>query len=336
MEKILNGIEDCIGSTPIINLKHPLIPKGKNLYLKLEYFNPNFSIKDRTALGLVKSAIDKKTLHVGGTLIESTSGNLGKSLAMLGAIIGFKVILVMDPKVSSNVVNWCKAYGAEIIIVTTPDDKGGFQKARIEKVKDLLTNLYPTAFWPNQYENPDNKAFHSATTALEIADHKFDAIIGSASTGGHISGIAAKLKEIKYPAEIIACDVAGSKIFDTSFKPYLLNGVGLSWRCNNTDITVLDKTCIVTDQEAISLCHSLAKNSGVLIGGSGGLAVFTGLAWLHKNLGTSALCIIPDAGINYLEQFYCEKWLDQNNIKLLNKQEIKVSLQSKEIKALYN
>ena len=181
------------------------------------------------------------------------------------------------------------------------------------------------------YENPDNNIFHAQTTALEIAHHNFNAIIGSVSTGGHICGIASKLKEINYPAEIIACDVTGSKIFGTQFKPYLLNGVGLAWKSKNTDITVLDKTCIITDQEAISLCHNLAKESGILIGGSGGLAVFAGLTWLYQNSGNTALSIIPDSGINYLDQFYSEDWLYKNNVIILNQPELKTCIKSKQI-----
>jgi len=122
---ICNSITETIGNTPILSLQHPLLPEGKTLYLKLEQFNPTFSIKDRTALGLIQAAFKSGKLKPGGTVIESTSGNLGKSLAMLGAVMDFKVIIVVDPKVTTTNLNLYKAYGAQVDMVSTPDQQGG-------------------------------------------------------------------------------------------------------------------------------------------------------------------------------------------------------------------
>lgn len=145
MLKVFKNIESCIGNTPIIELKHSLVPHEKKLLLKLEYFNPSFSIKDRTGLGLIKAGLKQGKLKPGGTVIESTSGNLGKSLAMLGAALGFKVILVVDPKISLATLNLFKAYGATVIMVEKSESKADYQKSRLEKVKQLLKQM-PDAY----------------------------------------------------------------------------------------------------------------------------------------------------------------------------------------------
>lgn len=315
--KIFNNILDTIGNTPIIRLDHQMIPSGKKLFLKLEQFNPNFSIKDRTALGLIKAAFDRGILKPGSTVIESSSGNLGKSLAMLGAVLNFKVIIVVDPKVSKDSLNWLKAYGAEIDLVTKPDETGGYQKARIERVKALLKQ-HKNSYWPNQYDNPDNPAFHQSSTAEEIQDLNVDIIVGSISTGGHLCGIARGLKKINPDIKVLACDVKGSAVFSNFFKPYLLNGVGLGWRAKNTDLSLFDLMYSFTDQEAISMCRIIAKDSGLLIGGSGGLVLCGAISCLNINNIKSVLAIVPDTGVNYLDSLYDDEWLNKKCIILLN------------------
>jgi 2,3-diaminopropionate biosynthesis protein SbnA len=315
--KIVKNIVETIGNTPLLSLQHPLLPKGKKLYLKLEQFNPTFSIKDRTALGLVKAAFKSGKLKPNGTIIESTSGNLGKSLAMLAAAMNFKVIIVVDPKISTTMLNFYKAYGAQVELVTTPDEQsGGYQQARIARVKEFLQRD-PTLYWPNQYDNPDNPLFHYDYTALEIADVDFNLLVGAVSTGGHLCGIARWFKENRQDVQVLACDVKGSAIFGEPFKPYLVNGVGLSWKAANTDLSVFDYHCHISDQEAISLCHLLARERGILMGGSGGLVVSGALTYLHATDAQSAVALIADTGANYLEQIYDENWLNENNIELL-------------------
>lgn len=317
MRTAFQSIDQCIGNTPVIELNHPLLPKTKKLLLKLESFNPTFSIKDRTALGLIKQAFSTGKLQRGGLVIESTSGNLGKSLAMLGSAMGFKVMLVIDNKVSQSTINWCKAYGAEVIVVTKADKNGGYQQARIEKVKELLCQ-YKQAYWPNQYDNEANPEYHCAETAKELLQLDVDSVFGAVSTGGHMTGIAKGLRAYKNEIEIVACDVRGSAIFGEAFKPYLLNGVGLAWKCANIDLATFDKVCTISDVDAISTCHSLAKNSGVLLGGSGGLVVFAAISYLLQDHADKSLAIIADSGINYLNQIYDDHWLSNNKIELLN------------------
>ncbi|QPA32546.1 PLP-dependent cysteine synthase family protein [Thermaerobacillus caldiproteolyticus] len=318
---IYNNITECIGCTPVVSLNDKLIPKGKKLYLKLEYFNPNFSVKDRTALGLVKAALLEGRLKPGGVLIESTSGNLGKSLSMLGAVYKFKVIIVVDPKISPSLLRWYRAYGAEIEMVTEPDKNGGYQTSRIKRVQELLEK-YPDAYWPNQYDNPHNPSYHFETTGHEVLNLPIDSVVGAVSTGGHLCGIGKLIKHQNKDIQVIACDVKGSAVFNNCFSPYLINGVGLSWRSKNTDLSVIDKIGIASDQEAISICHMLAKDHGIMIGGSGGLSVFIALSWLRNSDSRATLAIIPDTGINYLDQIYDHDWLESQEIEIMSREDL--------------
>ncbi|MBD1559758.1 pyridoxal-phosphate dependent enzyme [Vibrio sp. S9_S30] len=314
---ICNNISETIGNTPIVKINHPLIPDGKKLFVKLEQFNPNLSIKDRTALGLIHEAFKSGRLKKGGTVIESTSGNLGKSLAMLGASMGFNVVIVVDPKVSSSALNWFKAFGATVILVTEKDSNGGYQSTRIEKVKEYLLKK-PDTYWPNQYENSDNPTYHYNTTSKEVASMNVDLISGAISTGGHMSGIANGVKQLNDTILTVACDVVGSAILNKKFKPYLVNGAGLSWRSSNLDETNIDFTENISDEEAFTICHEMAKSNGILLGGSSGLSIMGALIGLQLDYVNSAMAICPDTGVNYLDQFYDENWLEENNVNILS------------------
>jgi 2,3-diaminopropionate biosynthesis protein SbnA len=324
------NIAECIGNTPVVEIHDHLIPAGKRLLVKLEYYNPSFSIKDRTALGLVRAAMASGKLAKGGTLIESTSGNLGKSLAMLGAVYGFRVIVVIDARTSPSLIRWCEAYGATLEMVRETDENGGYQKTRVARVRKLLEK-YPEAIWPNQYDNEDNPRFHYSTTGEEVAALEVDAVAGSVSTGGHLCGISRKVREKRPGTTVIACDVEGSAVFGGVFRSYLVNGAGLSWRSQNTDLAVLDKVCISSDQEAISMCRLLARESGLLFGGSAGLVVCGSLAWLKQSSAKTAVAIIPDAGSNYLDQIYNDEWLAGKGIGLLTRGELDECLKTKSV-----
>lgn len=321
----VSGVSKLIGNTPVFSLEHPLIPEKKRLYIKLEQFNPNFSIKDRTALGLIQKAFESGRLKPGGTVIESTSGNLGKSLSMLSASMGFHLIVVVDPKVSKNSLNWFKAFGAEVEVVDIPDASGGYQAARIERVKHLL-KAHPGAYWTNQYDNPDNPRYHESVTAKEFFDAPVDMLIGSVSTGGHFGGISKGVKAVRPRIKCMACDVVGSAIFGKPFHPYLLNGLGLGWRAENTDLEAFDFLNSVTDQNAISLCRLLARDTGLLLGGSSGVVIFSALMALQLNDVQSVMAIAPDSGINYLEQFYDDDWLAEKRVSLLSEEQLRQQL----------
>ncbi|VVN41041.1 putative siderophore biosynthesis protein SbnA [Pseudomonas fluorescens] len=311
----MQNIVESIGSTPVLELRHPLVPKNKKLFLKLEQFNPNLSIKDRTALGLIQYALKAGKLLPGGRIIESTSGNLGKSLAMIGAAMGFGVTVVVDPKVSSSALNWYRAYGATVDMVTVPDQSGGYQQSRIARVKELL-KADPNAYWPNQYDNPDNPDYHCETTSKEFLPYDYDVLAGCVSTGGHLSGIAKGLKSHNSSMKVLACDVKGSAVLGGNFAPYLLNGVGLAWRSSNTHIEYFDYMAIVEDKHAISMCRILARECGVLLGGSAGLVAFGALQLLYNSDVNSILAIMPDSGANYLDTLYDDNWVREKDIAI--------------------
>lgn len=325
----LHGMALLIGNTPILRVTSDLVPKDKELLLKLEGFNPSLSVKDRTALGLVMAGFESGRLKPGGTLVESTSGNLGKSLAMLGATLNFKVVVIVDPKISKRTIAIYRALGAETIVVEKSDASGGYQKNRIEAVKTYLAQ-HPDAYWPNQYESKSNPLFHYNTTAIEVleSEHKFDAIVGAVSTGGHLSGIARRIKEVRPGTIVVACDSTGSAIFKSSFTPYLINGIGLSWRSGNIDSSIIDQYSLVTDQQAISACLHLAKSDGVLIGGSGGAVVFAALYHLYHSKSGAVLGVVPDSGMNYLDQIYDEDWREKNSVDILSRDQVLCELQA--------
>ena len=303
-----------IGQTPIIEVKNALIPQDKVLKLKLEYYNPNFSIKDRTALGLINKAEEKGILNPGMHIIESTSGNLGKSLAMIGAIKNYKVTLVVDPKIEKSMLNIYKAYGANVISVNIPDENGSYQKVRIDKVKEIISSEEDNHYyWPNQYENTDNRDYHYYFTGNEFLNINTDCIVSAVSTGGHISGIGKKVKE-KQDTQIVAVDVEGSKIFGGESKPYLINGVGLSWTSNNLNFDSLDYCVKVPDTLAISICRYFAKNNGLILGGSAGLSLAGAIYMLNYTDVKRVTSIVPDTGINYLNQIYDDNWVFDNTV----------------------
>jgi cysteine synthase len=237
---------------------------------------------------------------------------------------------VVDVNTNPSVTRWCQALGAQIEVVRDPDENGGYQKARVARVKEMMQQ-YPEAVWPNQYDNEDNPAFHSATTGEEIASLAPEVVVGSISTGGHLCGVSRKVKERKPGTIVLACDVEGSAVFGGPFHSYLVNGSGLSWRSRNTDLSVLDKVCILSDQEAISACRLMAKESGLLVGGSSGLVLCGSIAWLKQSSVKSVLAIIPDSGVNYLEQIYNDDWLAQKGVTLLDRDELNKRLRTKHI-----
>lgn len=322
---VFDDVSDLIGDTPIFRFKHPLVPKDKELLLKLEWSNPGFSIKDRTALGLIKAAIAGRKLRPGGTIVESSSGNLGKSLAMLSASMGFHTIIVVDPKVSRQTLNCYRAFGAKVEVVDTPDARGSYQGSRIRRVKQIIARN-PDFYWPNQYDNSDNPDFHASHTEVEIRDVSFDLLVGSVSTGGHLSGIARALKRSRPCRKILACDVEGSVVLGGSSKPYALNGVGLAWRSKNTDLECFDGSTQIGDVQAISMCREIARTRGLLLGGSAGLCVFGALSALRNFSFRSALAILPDTGANYLDQIYDDLWIADKDLELMNRHQLKESL----------
>ena len=313
---IYNSVLDMIGDTPLLKLsKLNNINNFANIYVKLEMFNPTGSVKDRSALNMVEQAEKEGLLHPNSILIESSSGNLGISLAMIAMVKGYKFICVLDPKVEEGKINALKAFKAVIVMVDKPDKKGGFQIPRINKVKELL-NTIPNSVCLDQYNNPYNPLAHYNTTGPEIFETlkgKIDVIIGSVSTGGHLCGAAKFLKENIPNIVVVGVEPEGSVIFGGEYHPYLQQGTGLSFKSNNYEPNFIDEKIKVGDYDAFKTVRDFVQSEGILIGGSSGAVLHVAYK-IAKELSKdkNIVAILPDHGDRYLNTIYSDNWLNEH------------------------
>ena len=310
---IYNSVLDMIGNTPLLRLSKLNRNDFANIYLKLEMFNPTGSVKDRSALNMVVQAEKEGILKPGSILIESSSGNLGISLAMIAKLKGYKFICVLDPKVEEGKINVLKAFNAVIVMVDKPDKNGGFQVPRINKVNELL-NTIPNSVCLDQYNNPYNPLAHYNTTGPEIfktLNGRIDVLIGSVSTGGHLCGTARFLKEKIPEIKVIGVEPKGSVIFGGKYHPYLQQGTGLSFISNNYEPELLDEKIKVCDADAFKTTRDFVQSEGILIGGSSGAVLFVALN-KSKELtpNKNIVAILPDHGDRYLNTIFSDSWLN--------------------------
>lgn len=311
----MRNVLKTVGNSPLVQINNILQPLDSEILLKLERTNPGGSVKDRSALYIIEEAEKRGLLQPGGTIIESSSGNFGISLAMIGAVKGYDVIILVDPKTTPVNLAMMKAYGAEVIVVTEQDDSGSYHKTRISLANELHRKI-PNSFRPDQCFNPWNGHAHYTQTAKELMEQcnqKIDAIVITVSTGGQIGGISRYLKEKAPNIKVIAVDATGSTIFSGEAHAYLLPGMGLSWTPTNIDdLSRIDEIYKVTDEDAFLMCHVLAKYEGILSGGSTGAGMV--VAWklaqtMEKN--KRIVCIAPDNGERYLPTIYNDEWLKE-------------------------
>jgi 2,3-diaminopropionate biosynthesis protein SbnA len=316
-------VTEAIGNVPIVKLRH-LTPvcKISECLLKLESCNPGGSIKEKNAVYLINQAEKEGLLVPGGTIIESSSGNFGVGLAMVGAVRGYRVIIVVDAKTAPPFRRMLKAYGAELVDVPLDqaDETGSMQKARMKRAKEVAATI-PHSWYPCQHLNPGNTEAHSYYTAREIEAHfggELDAVVVGVSTAGQIMGIARYLKPRFPQLRIVGVDVEGSVIMGTPAKPYKMTGIGLSFFPPNLDLSLLNRAYVVPEVLAYSVCHLLARREGLLLGASTGAIVAAGLH-LARELGAGAriLMLNPDRGDRYLETVYDANWLSQHHFHLM-------------------
>lgn len=301
------------------------------LYLKLESCNPGGSIKEKNAVYLINDAERTGTLKPGGTIVESSSGNFGLGLAMIGASRGYRVIIVVDAKTAPPMRRMLNAYGAELVDVSLDfaDKNGSMQVARMNRAQELSESI-PGAWYPCQHKNPKNPEGHALYTAREIT-RDFggapDAIVIGLSTAGQLAGIAKFFRE-HYPAtELIGVDVAGSVIFGTPAHPYKMTGLGLSFVPPNFDRKVLSAAYVVGDELAFSVVRMIAKKEGLLLGASTGAIVAAGMAYASKQkVSRKILMINPDRGDRYLETVYDDRWISERGLEILNETQIAESI----------
>ena len=305
---IADSLLDTIGHTPVVRLRRWSV-NGSEILVKLEGCNPGGSIKDRSALSMVRRAEREGLLRPGGTIVESTSGNVGKALALIGVVRGYRVILVVDRKAPQSMLGYATALGAEIEVVEKPDAQGSMQGARIQRVKELLAEI-PGSFWPDQYNNPANPQAHAETTGRELLqDAEFDTLVTAVGTGGHISGISATVKRARPHVVTVGVDVIGSGTFGYPHSSWAIRGIGLGWQPGCLDRSVVDRVHMVADHEGLATCRLLARTEGVLVGESAGAALFGALHHAHHHPGSRIMVVAADSGTNYLGETFDDDWL---------------------------
>ncbi|UQD50695.1 cysteine synthase A [Bacillus methanolicus] len=299
MVRVANSIAELVGQTPIVKLNRLIDENSAEVYLKLEYFNPGSSVKDRIALAMIEDAEKKGVLKPGDTIIEPTSGNTGIGLAMIAAAKGYKTVIVMPETMSMERRNLLRAYGAELVLTSGPDGmKGAIQKAE-ELVKE---HGY---FMPQQFKNEANPEIHRKTTGKEIVEQmgdQLDAFVAGIGTGGTITGAGQVLRE-KYPdIKIYAVEPADSPVLSGGKPgPHKIQGIGAGFVPDILDTEIYDEVIQVTNDQAFEYARRAAKEEGILGGISSGAAIYAALEVAKKlGKGKKVLAIIPSNGERYL------------------------------------
>jgi cystathionine beta-synthase len=315
----MNTIES-IGNTPLVELTRLSVPNHVRIFAKIEYMNPGGSIKDRIVKHILNDAENRGLLKPGDTIVENTSGNTGAAIAMFAAIRGYKAVLTMPDKVSIEKQDALRAMGAEVITCPTSAIPG-----TEDHYVDLARRIHqktPGSFMLNQYDNPLNAEAHYMTTGPEVwsaLGGEITAFVASGSTGGTISGVGRYLKERKPSIDVVLLDPIGSiyhkyfheGVVDPSVvASYCVEGVGEDHLAKCMDWSVISDVLQFDDQAAFDACHLLAKQEGLLCGGSSGANIW-GCIEIAKRMKTfsTLVTVLPDSGIKYLSKIYNERWL---------------------------
>lgn len=303
MAKIYNNLTELIGNTPLLEVKN--IAKAESLkarlIVKLEYFNPGGSVKDRIALAMIEAAEQSGALKPGQLIIEPTSGNTGIGLAWVASVKGYKLILTMPETMSVERQNLLKALGATLVL--TPGSEG--MKGAIRRANELQAEN-PGSFIPQQFENPANPSVHQRTTGEEIwrdTDGAVDIFVAGVGTGGTLSGVASALKAKKPSVKAVAVEPAGSPVLEGGNPgPHKIQGIGAGFVPKNFNADVVDDIVGVPDNDAIGASRLLAQKEGLLVGISAGASFYTALQLAKKeeNAGKTIVALLPDTGERYL------------------------------------
>jgi len=321
--KYYENILELIGNTPMVKLNRITKDIPGTILVKLELMNPGGSVKDRIGIAMIEEAEKQGLIKPGYTLIEPTAGNTGIGIALAATIKGYKTIFVIPDKMSKEKIYILKSLGAEVIITPTnvqPDDPNHFLN-----VAKSLAKKVPNSFLLNQFFNPANPEIHYKTTGPEIweqTDGKINYLVAGIGTGGTISGIGKYLKEKNPDIKIIGVDPEGSiyhhHFYNTEGEifPYFVEGIGEDFIPSTLFFEYIDEIIVVNDKEAFATSKKLAKEEGIIAGGSSGAALYAALS-KAKQLNDPNLfmvVILPDTGKNYTTKFLSDEWLAQHNL----------------------
>ena len=306
-EKIYSTILEKVGNTPLVRI-NKLNKGGAEVLVKVEYFNPAGSVKDRIAIGMIEDAEKNGKIAPGALIIEPTSGNTGIGLALVAAVKGYKLILTMPDTMSVERRKLLAAYGAELVL--TEGAKG--MKGAIEKAEELQKS-HPGSFIPQQFANPANPEYHRHTTAEEIwkdADDKVDAFVAGVGTGGTLTGVGSVLKARNPNVKIVAVEPFDSPVISGGKPgPHKLQGIGAGFIPSVLDTKLIDEVFKVKSEEAGDVARAAATQEGLLIGISSGAALFAALKLSKRPeyAGKRIIALLPDTGERYLSS-----WLFNN------------------------
>jgi 2,3-diaminopropionate biosynthesis protein SbnA len=311
-ELIRESIFECVGNTPVVALRRLFPRPGVEVLAKLELLNPGGSMKDRSARYIVEAGLADGSIPPGATLIESSSGNFGIALAMAARIHGLTFICVVDPKTTSANLALLRRLGAQVDLVSEPDEAGGYLHTRISRVRELAARV-PGAVWVNQYANNRNWQAYYYGTGAELTEQLVRPptyLFAAVSTTGSILGCARRLRERFGELHVIAVDAVGSVIFGGSPGPREIPGIGSSRVPELLCADEIDEVVYVGDVDAARGCHELLAAEGIFAGGSSG-AVITAIQRMLPHLPASSrvLAILPDRGDRYLDLVYDDDWL---------------------------
>ncbi len=308
------NILQAIGHTPLIRLRRIGADIASPIYAKVELLNPGGSVKDRVGFAMVEAAEKAGLLKPGGTIVEATAGNTGMGLALVAAVKGYRLIVVLPDKMSAEKIALLRAYGAEVVITSAnvpPDSPESYNG-----VADRLAREIPGAYRPDQFSNPNNPLAHYLTTGQEIwtdSEGHVEVFVASMGTGGTISGTARYLKERNPAITIVGADPEGSILSGDAPHSYKVEGIGEDFIPKTFNRQVVDEMVRVSDKESFNTARRLAREEGILAGGSSGTALAAALKYAQRlTQPREIVVLLPDTGRNYISKIFSDDWMREN------------------------